>query len=101
MPAAPVVSRTYEAADKKKYQVSSPLRVLTSISAVLLMVTLVMGMLLFNSVSTLDGIQNRLETMDFQMEQMHKTMAGVESTLAGTEASEPDQGDGAEQQSGE
>lgn len=100
-PAAPVASRTYEAADKKKYQESSPLRVLTSISAVLLMVTLVMGMLLFNSVSTLDGIQNRLETMDFQMEQMHKTMAGVESTLAGTEASEPNQGEGAEQQSGE
>lgn len=100
-PAPAAASRASEPAEKKKYQESSPLRVLTSISAVLLMITLVMGMLLFNSVSTLDGIQSRLEAMDLQMEQMHKTMAGVESTLAGSEASTPDQGGDAEQQSGE
>lgn len=50
------------------------MRMLTSLSAVLLTVTLVMGMLLFNSVSTLDGIQNRLEAMDMQIEEMHETI---------------------------
>lgn len=59
-----------------KRQESSPIKVLTSISAVLLTVTLVMGMLLFNSVSTLDGIQSRLETMDLQIEEIHETMTG-------------------------
>lgn len=60
---------------------ASPLRVLTSLSAILLMVTLVMGMLLFNSVSALDGIQSRLETMDLQIEEIHQTM-----TTSGTVA---------------
>ncbi len=60
----------------KKTEIS-PLRVLTSISAVMLTVILVMGMLLFNSVSTLDGIQSRLETMDLQIEEIHYSMTGV------------------------
>ena len=38
------------------------------------MVTMVMGMLLFNSVSALDGIQTRLETMDMQIDEMYETM---------------------------
>ncbi len=61
---------------RKKVEVS-PLRVLTSISAIMLTVILVMGMLLFNSVSTLDGIQSRLETMDLQIEEIHYSMTGV------------------------
>ena len=56
----------------------SPLRVLTSLSAILLTVTLVMGMLLFNSVSTLDGIRNRLEIMDIQLEEIHSSMTSTE-----------------------
>ena len=52
----------------------SPMRVLTSLSAILLTVTLVMGMLLFNSVSTLDGIQQHLEMMDIQIEEIHSSM---------------------------
>lgn len=60
-----------------KKQDGTPLRVLTSLSAILLTVTLVMGMLLFNSVSTLDGIQNHLETMDLQIEQIHSSMTSV------------------------
>lgn len=75
--------------ERKKQAENGPLRILTSLSAVLLMITIVMGMLLFNSVSTLDGIRNQLETMDLQMEEMHKTMAGVESTLI--ESAAPDQ----------
>lgn len=54
------------------------MRVLTSLCAVLLMVSLVMGMLLFNSVSTLDGIQSRLETMDTQIDQMYETLTMTE-----------------------
>lgn len=65
-----------------KKQEGSPLRVLTSLSAILLTVTLVMGMLLFNSVSTLDGIQSRLETMDLQIEQIHSSM----TSFSGSEA---------------
>lgn len=61
---------------KFKGRDTSPLRVLTSLSAIMLTVTLVMGMLLFNSVSTLDGIQNRLETMDMQIEEIHSSMTG-------------------------
>lgn len=57
-----------------KKQEGTPIRVLTSLSAILLTVTLVMGMLLFNSVSTLDGIQNRLETMDLQIEQIYSSV---------------------------
>ncbi len=59
---------------EKSRSESSPFRVLTSLSAILLMVTLVMGMLLFNSVSALDGIQTRLETMDMQIDEMYETM---------------------------
>lgn len=62
---------------KKKWKSqpeTSPLRILTSISAVMLTVTLVMGMLLFNSVSTLDGIQSQLETMDMQIELIHSNL---------------------------
>lgn len=62
---------------KAKRQDISPLRVLTSISAIMLTVILVMGMLLFNSVSTLDGIQSRLEMMDLQIEEIHYSMTGV------------------------
>ena len=62
-----------------KKQEGTPLRVLTSLSAILLTVTLVMGMLLFNSVSTLDGIQNRLEAMDLQIEQIHSSMTSYTS----------------------
>ena len=62
---------------KEKRPEISPVRVLTSLSAILLTVTLVMGMLLFNSVSTLDGIQNRLELMDIQIEEIHSSMTGV------------------------
>ena len=58
----------------------SPMRVLTSLSAILLTVTLVMGMLLFNSVSTLDGIQNRLEVMDIQIEEIHSSMTELATT---------------------
>lgn len=61
---------------------ASPIRVLTSISAIMLTVTLVMGMLLFNSVSTLDGIQSRLETMDMQIEEIHSSMTGTDSSDA-------------------
>lgn len=82
--------------ERKKQAENGPLRILTSLSAVLLMITIVMGMLLFNSVSTLDGIRNQLETMDLQMEEMHKTMAGVESTLI--ESAAPDQNSDAGQQ---
>lgn len=89
--------RQREIRKEKGRQENSPLRVLTSISAVLLMVTLVMGMLLFNSVSTLDGIQSRLETMDMQIEEMHETMTGVtlpEGTDSGqVPASAPAEGD--------
>lgn len=59
----------------------SPMKVLTSLSAILLTITLVMGMLLFNSVSTLDGIQNRLEMMDIQIEEIHSSMTGTGSTI--------------------
>lgn len=55
---------------------ASPMRVLTSLSAIMLTVTLVMGMLLFNSVSALDGIQSRLEAMDMQIEEIHSSMTG-------------------------
>lgn len=54
---------------------ASPIRVLTSISAVMLTVTLVMGMLLFNSVSTLDGIENRLKTMDIQIGEIRSSVS--------------------------
>ena len=67
-----------------KKQEGAPIRVLTSLSAILLTVTLVMGMLLFNSVSTLDGIQNRLETMDLQIEQIYSSVtsfAGQETVM--------------------
>lgn len=59
----------------------SPMRVLTSLSAILLTVTLVMGMLLFNSISTLDGIQNRLEVMDIQIDEIHSSMTGTGSSI--------------------
>lgn len=62
---------------KPKRQEISPVRVLTSISAIMLTVILVMGMLLFNSVSTLDGIQSRLEMMDLQIEEIHYSMTGA------------------------
>ena len=60
--------------ERVKKQENSPLRVLTSISAIMLTVILVMGMLLFNSVSALDGIQSRLEVMDMQIEEIHSSM---------------------------
>ncbi len=61
---------------KVKRLEANSMRVLTSISAIMLTVILVMGMLLFNSVSTLDGIQNRLEAMDLQIEEIHYSMSG-------------------------
>ena len=72
---------------------AAPLRVLTSLSAILLTVTLVMGMLLFNSVSTLDGIQRRLETMDLQMGEIYSSVSGIAgSDVVLTQA--PSDGDG-------
>ena len=83
-----------------KKQEGAPLRVLTSISAILLTVTLVMGMLLFNSVSTLDGIQNRLETMDLQIEQIHSSMiSGTNAETVMTQA--PAVGGGGTEEAGE
>ena len=43
---------------------------LTSLSAVLLLICVVMGMLLFNSIGTLNGIQTRLEDMNAQISQI-------------------------------
>ncbi len=86
---------------KIKKQEVSPLRVLTSISAIMLTVILVMGMLLFNSVSTLDGIQSRLEMMDLQIEEIHYSMTGTggsdtiptQAPASGSEVSEDTGGD--------
>ncbi len=80
------------AGSRLKKQEGSPIRVLTSISAILLTVTLVMGMLLFNSVSTLDGIQNRLEAMDMQIEEIHSSMTGVSSDTMPVQAPVNDDG---------
>ena len=55
------------------------MRMLTSLASVLLRVCLVMGMLLFNNVNTLDGIQEKLDTLDQQIEQIHTGMFGTEN----------------------
>ena len=74
------------------------MRILTSLSAILLTVTLVMGMLLFNSVSTLDGIQHRLETMDLQMEEIHSSVTNfTSSNVVLTQAPASSDGGGAEE----
>ena len=54
------------------------LRMLTSLASVLLLVCLVMGMLLFNNINTLDGIRSKLDVLDQQIEQIHTGMFGTE-----------------------
>ena len=68
---APEPEQEQEAARVKAAQdPSKSLSMLTSLSAVLLLVCVVMGMLLFNSIGTLNGIQTRLEDMNAQISQI-------------------------------
>ncbi len=59
-----------ETPQKTAQDPSKSLSMLTSLSAVLLLICVVMGMLLFNSIGTLNGIQTRLEDMNAQISQI-------------------------------
>ncbi len=64
-----------EAVDRETTQ---SMRVLTSLASVLLLICLVMGMLLFNHVNTLEGIQQKINAMTQQIEQIYTGVFGGE-----------------------
>lgn len=69
-----------EAENEEVKDSGQSMRMLTSLASVLLLVCLVIGMLLFNNITTLDGIQDKLETLDRQIEQIHTGVLGTEKT---------------------
>lgn len=76
----PVPYRTGKEENEETKENGQSMRMLTSLASVLLLVCLVIGMLLFNNITTLDGIQDKLETLDRQIEQIHTGVLGTERT---------------------